>query len=196
MLPERTQAEMLLEEAEKCNPGPWANHSRVTAHCAEKIAELCDDIDASKAYILGLLHDIGRKFGIRHLGHVFDGYKYMMKLGYDEVARVCISHSFNNKSIDEYIGDFDVSDAELKKIQQELRKIEFDEYDLLIQLCDALAGAEGVLDIEDRMKDIKSRYGTYPQKKWDKNLELKKYFEDKIGIDIYTAVGKETFKIF
>ena len=25
-------------------------------------------------YILGLLHDIGRKFGVRHLGHVYDGY--------------------------------------------------------------------------------------------------------------------------
>ena len=74
--------------AEKSNPGPWGNHSRVAAHCAEKIAMECDDMDADKAYVLGLLHDIGRKFGIRHIGHVSDGYSYMMSLGYDEVAQV------------------------------------------------------------------------------------------------------------
>ena len=85
MLPTRQQAEELLKEAEKCNPGAWVNHSRVVAHCAEKIAEECDDMNSDKAYILGLLHDIGRKFGIRHLGHVSDGYSYMISLGYDEV---------------------------------------------------------------------------------------------------------------
>ena len=63
MLPTREKAEMLLTEAEKCNPGAWGNHSRVVAHCAEKIARECKDLDPDKAYILGLLHDIGRKFG-------------------------------------------------------------------------------------------------------------------------------------
>ena len=32
----------------------------------------------------------------------------------------------------------------------------------LIQLCDALAGAEGVLEIEARMEDVRRRYGAYP----------------------------------
>ena len=36
MLPSREKAEELLQETEKCNPGPWWNHSRVAAHCAEK----------------------------------------------------------------------------------------------------------------------------------------------------------------
>lgn len=62
MLPTREKAEELLHEAEKSNPGPWGNHSRVAAHCAEKIALKCDDLDSNKACILGLLHDIGRKF--------------------------------------------------------------------------------------------------------------------------------------
>ena len=61
---------------------------------------------------------------------------------------------------------------------------EYDDYDRLIQLCDSIAGAEGVMTIEDRMGDVKRRYGSYPQEKWDKNLELKKYFEDKIGKNI------------
>ena len=39
----------------------------------------------------------------------------------------------------------------------------------------------GPVDIEIRMNDVKSRYGNYPQEKWDKNIEIKKYFEEKIG---------------
>ncbi len=110
MIPTRAKAEELLKYAERYNPGPWGNHSRVAAHCAEKIAEACK-IDSEKAYILGLLHDIGRKFGVRHLGHVSDGYLYMMSLGYDEVAQVCLTHSFNNQSTDEYIGKFDTASS-------------------------------------------------------------------------------------
>lgn len=193
MLPKREEAIELLREAEGCNPGPWGDHSRVVAHCAEKIALECGDLDSNKAYILGLLHDIGRKFGVRNMGHVSDGYSYMMSLGYDEVAKICLTHSFNNKTTNEYIGKFDTTEDELKLIQDELKVATIDEYDKLIQLCDALGGAEGVLDIEERMKDVKRRYGSYPQAKWDSNLALKKYFELKVGKDIYVVVEKSTF---
>ena len=190
MLPTREKAEALLEEAEQCNPGPWGKHSRTAARCAENIAKLCPDLDPDKAYILGLLHDIGRKFGVRHLGHVSDGYRYMMSLGYDEAAKVCLTHSFHCQSLDDYIGSFDTSEEELALIQHTLAKTSMDEYDWLIQLCDGLAGAGGVSTMEERMEDVRKRYGTYPQKKWDRNLELKKYFEEKTGTDIYTIVKK------
>lgn len=194
MLPTREQAEALLTEAEACNPGPWGDHSRIAARCAEKIAQNCRDLDPDKAYILGLLHDIGRKFGIRHLGHVSDGYSYMMSLGYDEAARICLTHSFNEPALDSYIGTFDTTAEELKLIEDALKPVVMDEYDRLIQLCDAVAGSEGVLDIEERMNDVKRRYGSYPQKKWDKNLELKRHFEEKMGKDLYSAVEKDSFR--
>lgn len=187
-LPTREEAESLLLEAESCNPGPWGNHSRVAAHCAEAIAELCDDMDSEKAYILGLLHDIGRKFGVRHLGHVSDGYTYMMQLGYEEVAKICLTHSFNNQSTEEYIGKFDTSDEELELINTTLASVVMDDYDRLIQLCDSMAGSEGPLKIEERMGDVKRRYGSYPQKKWDSNIRLKEYFEKKTKKDIYDIV--------
>jgi len=190
MMPTRAEAEKILEEAGRCNFGPWVNHSRITAKCAEKIAELCEDLDSEKAYILGLLHDIGRKFGVRHLGHVSDGYKYMMSLGYDEVAKICLTHSFNNSTIQEYIGKFDVSDEELELIETALAKVNMDDYDKLIQLCDALAGSDGVLNIEDRMRDVKQRYGYYPQEKWNSNIRLKNYFEKKTGNNIYKTVNQ------
>lgn len=194
MLPTREEAEKLLKEAEACNPGPWGNHSRVAAHCAEKIADACGDMEPEKAYICGLLHDIGRKFGTRHMGHVSDGYSYMLSLGYDEVAQICLTHSFNNKSIADYIGNFDTTEEELKLIEDNLAAIELDEYDYLIQLCDALSGSEGVLDMEERMNDVKRRYGSYPQEKWDKNIALKKQFEDRMGLDIYAVVEKATYR--
>lgn len=111
------------------------------------IALLCDDMDDEKAYVLGLLHDIGRKYGVRHLGHVSDGYTYMMSLGYDEVARVCMTHSFSNLSTVGYIGKFDTTQEELKLINTVLENVTADDYDKLIQLCDCLAGTEGVVDI-------------------------------------------------
>ena len=193
MIPTREEAKRLLAEAESMNPGPWGDHSRTAAHCAEKIALACG-MDAEKAYVLGLLHDIGRRFGKRHLGHVSDGYSYMMSLGYDEVARVCLTHSFHDLTLDMYIGNFDTTGEETKLITDELAKIEADDYDRLIQLCDALAGSEGVVDIEERMADIKRRYGSYPEKKWDANLALKRRFEELAGRGIYDVVEWETFR--
>ncbi|MBE5801014.1 MAG: HD domain-containing protein [Clostridiales bacterium] len=193
MLPTKEEAQRLLGEAEACNPGPWGNHSRVAAHCARAIASRSPGMDGEKAYVLGLLHDIGRKFGVRHLGHVSDGYSYMLSLGYDEAARICLTHSFNNGRLEEYIGKQDVSEEERRLIVDGLASIEMDDYDRLIQLCDSLAGAEGVLDMEARMGDVKARYGMYPQAKWDKNIQLKAYFEEKMGMDLYQVVEKETF---
>ena len=152
-------------------------------------------MDSNKAYILGLLHDIGRKFGVRHLGHVSDGYSYMMSLGYDEAAKVCLTHSFHDQTTDGYIGKFDTTQEELQIIRDALQTLAVDEYDRLIQLCDALAGAERVLDIEERMKDVKQRYGYYPQEKWENNIRLKQHFEEKTGRDIYAVVGKDAVQV-
>ena len=193
MLPTREEVIALVRDGLACNPGPWGRHCLTAAHCAEKIASACGDMDSEKAYILGLLHDIGRKFGTRHLGHVSDGYTYMKSLGYDEVAKICLTHSFNNHTVDEYIGKFDVSQEELTLIKNKLVETVYDEYDLLIQLCDSLAGADGVLDIEERMNDVKRRYGSYPQDKWDSNIELMHYFEKRMNQNIYLVCEKDTF---
>ncbi len=41
MMPTRKVAEELLREAQQCNPGAWAAHSRIAAQCAERIAQRC-----------------------------------------------------------------------------------------------------------------------------------------------------------
>ena len=188
--PDVEEAKRILAEAHSCNPGPWADHSRTAARCAERIAALCG-MCPEKAYVLGLLHDIGRKFGKRHLGHVADGYAYMMKLGYPDAARICLTHSFNDMRLESYVGNFDTTEEETEMLREKLAAAVTDDYDLLIQLCDSIAGAQGVMDIIDRMSDVKRRYGGYDQGKWDRNLELKAMFEKRMKKDLYEAVKEQ-----
>lgn len=188
MVPTIKEAEELLKEAEPYNPGLWVNHSQIAAFCAMTIASCYEDMDSEKAYVLGLLHDIGRRFGTRHMGHVYDGYHYMTSLGYDEVARVCLTHSFSIQEINTYIGKVDVTDQEYDLVKHALSELTYDDYDRLIQLCDALADAQGVVNVEVRMADVKKRYGCYPPDKWNKTLELKAYFDKKTGHDIYSLL--------
>lgn len=193
MYPSKEKALEIIRDGMTCNPGPWGRHCLTAAHCAEAIAERCDGLDPEKAYAIGLLHDIGRKFGGRHLGHVIDGYSYMMKLGYDEVARICLTHSFNDHDLASYIGNNDVTSEEYAVIERELNKVEFDDYDRLSHLIDAISTAGGVVDIEERMGDVKRRYGSYPEDKWNINIDLMHYFEDKMHMNLYEAVDKDTY---
>ncbi|MDE7285485.1 MAG: phosphohydrolase, partial [Lachnospiraceae bacterium] len=71
-----------------------------------------------------------------------------------------------------------------REVQEALAAVKYDDYDRLIQLCDSVGGAEGVMKIEDRMNDVKRRYGSYPQDKWAKNIEIKRYFEKKMGKEL------------
>ena len=194
MYPTREEAAVLLKEAASRNPGPWEAHSLCVAHCAEAIAAR-SGMDADKAYVLGLLHEIGRRFGIFHLRHVYEGYKYMMSLGYDEAAKICLTHSFSEGSgIEDYVGNHDTSEEETAELIEMLANTEFDDYDKLIHLCDACGAATGVAHLEDRMGDVKARYGDYPLAKWNYNFELKGYFEMKMGMDLYEAVDMDNYQ--
>ena len=188
--PSREEAHRILEDALISNPGPWGEHSQYAAICAQRIADAVG-LDGEKGYVLGLLHDIGRKFGIYHMPHIYNGYHYMMELGFEDVARVCLSHSFSTQDFSTYIGKFDVTEEQQEELRNLLAQMEYDDYDRIVQLCDCLASAEGIVDLETRMLDVKHRYGSYPQEKWDNNFRLRSYFESKAGKDIYEIVKNE-----
>ncbi|MBQ9308596.1 MAG: HD domain-containing protein, partial [Clostridia bacterium] len=175
------------------HPGPWGNHSRVAARCAERIARACGE-SADTAYVCGLLHDIGRRFGTRHLGHVVDGYRYMLSLGYDEVARACLTHSFTTMHLSDYVGKNDLTPQEQEILAEAMHGLELTDLDRLIQLCDCLAGADGVMDMEARMADVERRYGYYPEEKREVNRRNRAYFEKRMGRDVYEVVcgGEDT----
>ena len=81
-VPSVEEAERLIEEAAKLNPGPWIEHNKTAGFCAKTIAEKCKDIDSDVAYVMGLLHDIGRREGIMDMRHIYAGYLFMSSLGY------------------------------------------------------------------------------------------------------------------
>lgn len=196
MCPTRQQAQALLAEAQARYSevseiqGRWADHCRTAAACAEKIAARCPGLDPDKAYVLGLLHDIGRRYGDGHLRHVYYGWKYMQEQGFEDVARICLTHSFQIQGIDAYIGHRDIPAGALEELTAALDAVVYDDYDRLIQLCDSIAGVDGPVDMAARMEDVRRRYGSYPQDKWNRNFELKGYFEHWAGADLYAIVGQ------
>jgi putative nucleotidyltransferase with HDIG domain len=193
--PSRSMAELLLEEGVKKNPGPWREHSYAVARAAEKIARAVNQncgeekLNPDLAYVYGLLHDIGRQEGHTYIAHVYDGYHFLLSLGYEKAAQICLTHSFNLKTTEDYIGKIDISAEKMEEIKQLLAAAEYDDYDRLIQLLDSTCGADGTLNLEERMNDVKARYGYYPQGKWDKNFELKACFEKLAGRDFYEIIS-------
>ena len=190
--PSRAVAEFILEESVALNPGPWREHSYAVARAAEKIAAAVQSaggkMNPDKAYIYGLLHDVGRRVGPTYMAHVIDGYNYLHQLGYERAARLCITHSFNLQDVDDYIGKRDVNDEQFAQIKSLLEEKPFDDYDRLIQLLDSTCAADGTQNLEERMGDVKKRYGYYPEGKWNKNFELKEYFEKLTAKDFYQMI--------
>lgn len=59
-----------------------------------------------------------------------------------------MTHSFQIKEIHTYIGKIDVPPEDAEEVEAYLKSVEYDDYDLLIQLCDALALPEGPVAME------------------------------------------------
>lgn len=186
-VPTIEQAEKLLDEAQKLNPGAWVAHNRVAGNCARIIADKCNNLNVDVAYVLGLLHDIGRRFGIFDMKHILNGYTFMLELGFEDSARICLTHSFPYKMIGAYNGENDCSKEESDFIENFLYKTEYNDYVKLIQLCDAISFPTGAIYIEKRLVDVVLRRGfnnlTIP--KWQEFLKLKGYFDRLTGCDIY-----------
>ena len=187
MFPAPETARRELELAAQANPGLWVRHSQNTGEAARRIAARCPGMDSEKAYVCGLLHDIGRRTGVAAVRHISDGYDYAMAQGWDEVARVCLTHSFPIQDIEADIGKKDITPQQYRFIQQFLEQVEYDEYDRLIILCDSLADANGFCILEKRLVDTTRRYGAFPftVERWNRTFAIKEAFEARIGCSVY-----------
>ena len=190
MLPTRTDAEKALEQAHAANPGPWADHARYVAMACRNIAERCPHLDGEEAYIYGLLHDIGRHAGVTSERHLIDGYRYCMARGWKKAAQICISHAFMVKDIASSIGVFDMPEEDKAFMDRFVKDAVYDDYDALVQLCDALALPTGFCLLEKRFVDVTLRYGVHPATvdRWKAVLAIKDHFEKIIGCSIYTLL--------
>ena len=186
-VPSIEEAKQLLSEAETFNPGPWVNHSIFTADAARNIAIYHRNVDPEIAYVLGYLHDIGRRYGVSHMRHIIDGYNFLSHRGYEDCARICLTHSFPLKNLDSYSGNKDCNDEEIDFIKEYIAGIGYSVYDELIQLCDALTTPKGFCLLEKRLVDVALRYGVNELTilKWKATFKIKGKFEDVIGRSIY-----------
>lgn len=187
MIPTRQEAEAALQMAQKTNPGPWVDHSRFVALACERIARHHPELDPEKAYIYGLLHDIGRYPGRTSERHLLDGYRFCMERGWEKAAQICVSHAFMIQNIASSIGVFDMSGEDRAIMAGLIEAFSYDDYDRLVQLCDSLALPEGFCLLEKRFVDVTLRYGIHPYTvaRWKAVLAIKQDFEEKIGCSVY-----------
>jgi hypothetical protein len=197
-IPTRQQAQAYLEDGKRRNPGPWVQHSIEVAKAAESIAGCHPQIETEPAYILGLLHDIGRRAGVHGMRHVVDGYNFLLAEGYTDAARICLTHSYPIQLVDSGASRWDGTDEEHQFVADYLSKIKYTPYDRLIQLCDAICMPSGPVLMEKRMMDVVIRYGfnNFTIQKWQAYFNIRDKFETVIGQSIYRClpgVIKNTF---
>ncbi|AOY16214.1 phosphohydrolase [Bacillus sp. ABP14] len=195
---DRTYAKELLEWAYEQNPGPWFEHSINVAQATENIIiELIKNgynLDADIAYNAALLHDIGRYKGFtKSVIHSYDGYMYMNDLGYTGNAVICVTHSFpcKNEHIDiaaewSLVPDY----MRIQLVEILIEHCNYDLYNKVITLCDALADADGFTTLERRLISVGLRHGTtsHTSLHWKGFYAIKKELEALIGKSIYTVL--------
>jgi hypothetical protein len=189
-IPTAERAEALLAGAAERNPGPWVAHVRVAAGAARTLAAHLPGLDPEAAYVLGLLHDVGRGSGgpgVADVRHILDGYALLRDAGYPDAARVCLTHSFPLKDVGAYAGAWDCPPEERRFVQDYLDRVEYTAYDRLIQLCDAMALPSGCCLIEKRLVDVALRHGVnaLTVAKWRAYLEVQRELEGAMGESVY-----------
>lgn len=195
----RENAERALAWALERNPGPWGEHSRYVAQGCRIVAERCG-MDGEKAYLYGLLHDIGRYPGITGIRHMYDGYRFCKYRSWDKAAQICLTHGYLiREDVNAIIGPWDLTSEEQQEVERILADTVYDDYVLLVQLFDALSLPTGFCLLEKRWIDVVMRYGPHPAnvKRWKRTLEIKAMFEARLGCGIYSllpGVVENTFQ--
>ncbi|MFV0625954.1 MAG: HD domain-containing protein [Alphaproteobacteria bacterium] len=167
-------------------------HTQNVVKIASLLASKTVSLNPEKAYILGLLHDYGRRIDECRINkfHGCDGYEALSELGYPIVAKICLTHTFPDKnfSMDKYSYPTNWLDW----AKRELHKVNYDDYDKLIQLCDKLVTGYGIVSIEHRVGSVSKRYNLTQEQHnnhLNEGLELKSFFDKLCKNDIYKIIG-------
>ena len=142
-----------------------------------------------KAIAMGYIHDIGKREGPPFIGHIVKGYDYLIQLGYEEeIANVCLTHSYLNNDINCTAGGVPKTDAygydfRKKFIENHSCTI----YDNIIQLCDLFCTDKFML-LEERLIEIMVRRGVDSNTVYHikEAIKLKQTIEEKMGCSLYS----------
>lgn len=162
----------------------WILHSIYVGLATRRIAEQLK-LNESFALTIGYLHDIGRR--INHNNHPIEGYYYLKKLGYDNIARYSLTHSFLNNNIKKTVGTGPKDKESYEFINNYLNNIPKDIYDNILHLCDLMCLETGFTTIEKRILDVITRKGisenTYSH--YIDLMDFKNWLESFIKMDLY-----------
>lgn len=167
-------------------------HTNGVGDAAYKIAKHCG-LNPERSYIFGLLHDYGKIQNEKTTGiaHFIVGYETMMSKGWDDVARICITHSFPCQNINfKNYSQYQIKD--LQKAQDIISSLQYDDYDRLIQLCDMFFEGNNIVSIHNRISGICQRYNLNQEQAQgleESAMQNKKYFNDKYGCDVYNLLN-------
>lgn len=150
------------------NTSSWITHSLYEAKAAQELAEMLG-LDREKAGVLALLHDYGRKF-THDFTHVTRGFEALVDEGWIEEARGTLTHSFINAGrcancdpaeegfyIDENGNPSWVENTEMDEITEVLEKLQYDDYDMILNVADLMATDKGITSPYDRVQDVATR---------------------------------------
>ena len=161
------------------------------AKIAESIAaQTKGHLDADTAYCLGLLHDIGRikDETITHVPHGVEGFNYLNKIGYPDIAPICLTHNFIDKNIQ--AEDFPTYSPHIfAQTKEFLNNIEYNDYDRIIQVADLFSRGKEIMSIQQRLDKNKSFYHIPKLSYEDKAFQLRDYLDNKYNIDIEQTVA-------
>lgn len=191
-IPTIAQAERYLAQGAARSPGSWVQHSGHVALAARALAACYSGLDPDAAYVLGLLHDVGRQEGETDLRHALDGYRFLEARGFPDAARICLTHSLPAPLTDLRAaqGRWDGTSAEHRFVQRYLEATEYTPYDRLIQLCDLMALPSGLVLVEQRLIDIALRRGlnAHTLVHWQAAQALRRELEAVVGASVYRII--------
>lgn len=183
------RVEEIFADRSRYNTGSWVRHSENTALAATTIAAAVK-MDDELAYCMGLLHDIGRSFTQGQFLHIARGYDFMKGEGAGDIARICLTHSFPLQILESYVGKIDIDEVQCEKYRELLMEMQYDGYDRLIQLCDAVSTEDGFVIPEKKFVRSVFKYGfnEYTIPKWEKTLSIKHDFDNMLGVDVIACL--------
>ncbi|MFV0626331.1 MAG: HD domain-containing protein [Alphaproteobacteria bacterium] len=149
-------------------------------------------LDENKAYLMGLLHDIGKiEEEKTKRFHGIIGYEMFIEKDKD-IARACLLHMFPNNVITEkqFFGKREDYEFTLNFA----KNTSLSDYDNLICLADSLGAYDGFITIEERAIDAIRRRNLdsspeFLQKVIEPYIKIKQYFDEKLNDDVYKILG-------
>ena len=198
-IPSLEEAKQLVREAafsraaesKNFNPHSWLEHVEFVAQNAKVIATFCSGLNPETAYILGLLHDIGIKDDKDGKSfRALNGYQYLKRLGYDDAARIALTHAFVIKD-DGHLHDCPDQEA-VKNTLSIVKAWKYDDYDRLIQLSNCLNDKGRNCTVLARMNALAAARAM-PVESLERLRaelqELKEYFDKRCNCNIYRIIG-------